>query len=110
MTEKKENLGLDEIVSVEEIGLVDTYDFEIPNTHCFFANKILVHNTLEEEGDIVILLHRPFVYTKDPNDEGHALFDVAKARGAPERTINLYWDGKTTSFSNPPQEDEMWQN
>jgi replicative DNA helicase len=65
---------------------------------------------LEEEGDIVILLHRPFVYTKDPNDEGHALFDVAKARGAPERTINLYWDGKTTSFSNPPQEDEMWQS
>jgi replicative DNA helicase len=65
---------------------------------------------LEEEGDIVILLHRPFVYTKNPDDEGHALFDIAKARGAPERTINLYWDGKTTSFSNPPQEDEMWQN
>lgn len=60
---------------------------------------------LEEEGDIVILLHRPFVYTKDADDEDKALFDVAKARGAPERTINLKWDGKTTSFSNPSQDD-----
>ena len=65
---------------------------------------------LEEEGDIVILLHRPFVYTKDPDDEGKALFDVAKARGAPERTINLHWDGKTTTFKNPPQEDQEWQD
>lgn len=58
---------------------------------------------LEEEGDLVILLHRPFVYTKEPDDEHIAIFDVAKARGAPERTINLYWDGKTTSFQNIPQ-------
>lgn len=62
---------------------------------------------LEEDADIVVLLHRPFVYTKDPNDEGHALFDVAKAKGAPEREINLYWDGKTTSFSNPPQDEHQ---
>lgn len=60
---------------------------------------------LEEEGDIVILLHRPFVYTKNPDDEDKALFDVAKARGAPERTINLEWKGKTTSFLNPQQDD-----
>ena len=59
---------------------------------------------LEEEGDIVILLHRPYVYTKNPDDDRKALFDVAKARGAPERTINLEWDGKTTSFINPQQE------
>lgn len=58
---------------------------------------------LEEEGDIIILLHRPFVYTEDLEDEHEAIFHVAKARGAPERTINLYWDGKTTTFSNPPQ-------
>lgn len=65
---------------------------------------------LEEEGDIVILLHRPYVYTKNPDDEDKVIFDVAKARGAPERTINLCWSGKTTSFLNPPQEEsEAWQ-
>lgn len=61
---------------------------------------------LEEEGDIVILLHRPYVYTKKPEDEHTVLFDVAKARGAPERTIELYWDGKTTTFANMPQDEK----
>lgn len=60
---------------------------------------------LEEEGDIVILLHRPYVYTKDSEDEHTVFFDVAKARGAPERTIELYWNGKTTTFTNIPQEN-----
>ena len=61
---------------------------------------------LEEEGDIVILLHRPFVYTKNSDDEHKVVFDVAKARGAPEREINLYWNGKITTFLNPPQKKD----
>lgn len=60
---------------------------------------------LEEEGDIVILLHRPYVYTKNTEDEHKAILDIAKARGAPERIINLHWDGKTTTFSNPLQDE-----
>ena len=60
---------------------------------------------LEEDADIVILLHRPFVYTKNPDDEDHALFDVAKVKDGSEREINLRWDGKTTSFTNPPQDE-----
>jgi len=103
MIEKKKNLGLDEIISIEEVGLIDTYDFEIPGTHCFFANEILVHNSIEEESDIVILLNRPYLYTKIEAEKRLAYFDVAKARGAPERMIELEWDGRTTSFFNKQQ-------
>lgn len=60
---------------------------------------------LEEDADIVILLHRPFVYTKNPDDKDYALFDVAKVKDGPEREINLHWDGKTTSFTNPLQDE-----
>lgn len=62
---------------------------------------------LEEEGDFVLLLHRPYVYSKKEEEKHIAIMDVAKARGAPERVINLYWDGKTTTFQNPPQEDQI---
>jgi replicative DNA helicase len=45
------SLKLDEIVSIEDMGEQETYDFNIPQNHCFFANDILVHNS-----DTVILL------------------------------------------------------
>ena len=62
MIKKKRDFFLDEIVDIEEVGIIDTYDFKIPKTHCFFANGVLVHNSgfLEEHADVVYLLSWPF--------------------------------------------------
>jgi len=39
------NLWWDSIVSIEDNGICNTYDFTIDNTHCFLANDIINHNT-----------------------------------------------------------------
>ena len=39
------NLYWDKIVSIEYVGEKPTYDLEIPDTHNFIANDILVHNS-----------------------------------------------------------------
>ena len=38
-------LEFDEIVSIEDVGVQDFYDIEVPETQCYFANNILHHNS-----------------------------------------------------------------
>jgi len=38
-------LDLDEIVSIEEIGIIDTVDISVKNTRMFLANDIYTHNS-----------------------------------------------------------------
>jgi len=38
------NINYENVVSIEEDGFADVYDIEVEDTHCFFANDILVHN------------------------------------------------------------------
>lgn len=35
----------DKIISIESIGRKHTYDLTVPETHCFIANDVVVHNT-----------------------------------------------------------------
>lgn len=59
MKEKKGNLHLEKVISKRCIGEINTYDFTIPKTHCFFANNILVHNTgmLEQLSHVVLIIY-----------------------------------------------------
>jgi len=89
MNAEQGNLGLDEIVSIEEVGIIDTYDFTIPDTHCFFANKILVHNSLEETPDLVILSHWNWFYTKKAEEYNNYDLLIAKNRSGKTGTHKL---------------------
>jgi len=57
--------------------------------------------TLEEDADIVLLVYRPYVYTKAREDDGFANVEIAKHRGGPTLDIELKWDGRRMAFSNP---------
>ena len=88
-------LNFDEIIEIEDAGLQDTYDFTIPKTHNYFANGILVHNCgdIEQDADIIILLHRPSLY--DASDEPNITrLYVPKIRqiGKPD-FVKLLWKG-----------------
>lgn len=53
---------------------------------------------LEENADLVLLLHREGAFTRLPEDKNHAQLDLAKHRGGPTRIIKLFWEPKTTTF------------
>ncbi len=63
-------------------------------------NDILVHNSLEEDADIVLLGYRAYEYTKQEGDLHHAEWEVAKIKDGAECNIRMHWDGKTTTFSS----------
>jgi replicative DNA helicase len=63
---------------------------------------------LEEEADIVLLLHREEEYNPLPENKGKANLEIAKHRGGPCRDIELHWDAKRTLFTNAEPEPEEW--
>lgn len=55
---------------------------------------------LEEEADIVLLLHRSYEYTRNEADREKAVLMIAKHRSGPCRNIQLRWDEKQTMFQD----------
>lgn len=46
---------------------------------------------LEEDADIVLLIHRPWEYTQQKEDEGKAFIKIAKNRNGRTGTIEMFW-------------------
>jgi replicative DNA helicase len=79
----------DEIRSIESIGEQEVYDATVLGTHNFVANGIATHNSIEQDADVVILLHRDDYYDKESPRAGEADFIVAKHRNGPTDTITV---------------------
>jgi len=101
-----ENLNFDEIVEIEHIGERQTYDFTIPDTHCFYANGVLCHNTLEEHCDSVILLY--WVWRNDASCDDASLFEinVAKQRHGATDTVHLSFSPQYYRFEGRTQKTD----
>ena len=64
--------------------------------------------SIEQDADMVILLHREDMYNPESDRVGEAVMIIAKHRGGPTRTIPLAFSGKYSRFNNmaneaPPQ-------
>lgn len=92
------DLHWDTVVSVESIGEQEVFDATVPGTHNFIADGIVVHNSLEQDADIVILLHREDIYDKESPRLGEADFIVAKNRNGPTRTLVTAFQGHYSRF------------
>ena len=79
----------DEIKSIDYIGDHDVYDATVAGTHNFVANGIATHNSIEQDADVVILLHRDDYYDKESPRAGEADFIVAKHRNGPTDTVTV---------------------
>ena len=79
----------DEIVAIEPDGVETVYDATVTGAHNFVANGIAVHNSIEQDADVVILLHRDDYYDKESPRAGEADFIVAKHRNGPTDTVTV---------------------
>lgn len=55
---------------------------------------------IEEEADIVLILHREEAFKPLPSNKGIATITVAKQRGGATGCLQLGWDAKRTHFYN----------
>ncbi len=96
----KSDIYWDEIVSIEVDGEDEVYDLTVPSLRNFVANDIIVHNSIEQDADLVIMLYRDEYYNPDTPDRGIAEVIITKHRNGPTGIIKLLFDGQVTKFLN----------
>ncbi|MGH3837731.1 MAG: LAGLIDADG family homing endonuclease, partial [Pseudonocardiaceae bacterium] len=79
----------DEVRSIESIGEQSVYDATVLGTHNFIANGINLHNSLEQDADMVMLIHRPDAWERDDPRAGEADLILAKHRNGPTTTVTV---------------------
>jgi replicative DNA helicase len=90
----------DRIVEITSTGEQDVYDGTVDGTHNFVANGINLHNSLEQDADVVILLHRPDAFERDDPRGGEADFILAKHRNGPTKTVTVAHQLHLSRFAN----------
>jgi replicative DNA helicase len=90
----------DQIVEITSLGDMDVYDGTVDGTHNFVANGISVHNSLEQDADMVILLNRPDAFERDDPRGGEADLILAKHRNGPTKTVTVAHQLHLSRFAN----------
>jgi replicative DNA helicase len=90
----------DEIVEITSLGEQDVFDATVPGTHNFIADGIAAHNSIEQDADMVILLHRPDAFERDDPRAGEADLILAKHRNGPTSTITVAHQLHYSRFSD----------
>lgn len=90
----------DAIVEIRSIGEHDVYDGTVSGTHNFVANLVSLHNSLEQDADMVILLHRPDAFERDDPRGGEADLIIGKHRNGPTKTITVAHQLHLSRFTN----------
>ena len=88
----------DRVVAIEPMGPQEVFDATVVGHHNFIANGIAVHNSIEQDADIVILLHREDAYERESPRAGEADLIVAKHRNGPTDTIIVAFQGTYARF------------
>jgi replicative DNA helicase len=88
----------DRIVSIEPLGPQPVYDATVKGTHNFIADGLVSHNSIEQDSDVVILLHREDAYERESPRAGEADLIVAKHRNGPTATVTVAFQGHYSRF------------
>ena len=89
----------DRVRSIEADGVDEVYDLTVEGLHNFVASNVIVHNSIEQDADVVTFLFRPEYYKSDEKP-GVAEVIVAKHRNGPTGTIELKFRRDHTRFYN----------
>jgi replicative DNA helicase len=90
----------DEVVSIEPDGEDAVYDLTVEELHSFVAEDIIVHNSLEQDADLVFFIYRDEYYNDETEAQGIAEVHLAKHRNGPTGTEKLAWLNRYAKFAD----------
>ena len=94
----------DEVVEIVADGCEEVYDLTVPHGHNFVAGDIIVHNSIEQDADVVMFIYRPDIYGLKSADggslEGLAEIIIGKQRNGPTGSVHLMWNAECASYEN----------
>jgi replicative DNA helicase len=94
----------DEVVAVEPRGNEPVYDATVDRTHNFVAGDIVVHNSIEQDADVVLFIYRDEYYNPESDQRGLAEIIIAKHRNGPVGSTKLVFNGDYTKFDDAAHE------
>jgi replicative DNA helicase len=90
----------DRVVSIDPDGVEEVYDLTVEGLHNFVAEDIVVHNSIEQDADVVMFIYRDEYYNKESERLGEADVIVAKHRNGPIGEVALTFLPKYPKFAN----------
>ncbi|MDQ1519227.1 MAG: replicative helicase [Actinomycetota bacterium] len=91
----------DEVVAILPKGEEPVYDATVLGTHNFVANGVVVHNSIEQDADVVMFIYRDDYYNENSEQRGLAEIIVAKHRNGPTGMTKLVFLDQFTKFADP---------
>jgi replicative DNA helicase len=88
----------DSIVAINADGVDEVFDLTVPEHHNFVANNMIVHNSIEQDADIVMFIYRPDQYEKDTVKQNVAEIIVSKHRNGPTGSVELVFMSHLAKF------------
>ncbi|MDE0633074.1 MAG: replicative DNA helicase [Caldilineaceae bacterium] len=88
----------DQVASIHADGIEEVYDLTVPVYHNFAANDFIVHNSIEQDADVVIFVYREDYYNEETDQQNIADLMVAKHRHGTTGTVSLYFRKELTQF------------
>jgi replicative DNA helicase len=90
----------DEIESVEPDGVEEVYDLTVDDLHNFVAEDIIVHNSLEQDADLVMFVYRDEYYNDETDQQGLAEIILSKHRNGPTGIEKLSFLKRYAKFAD----------
>jgi len=90
----------DEIVQLEPDGIEETYDLTVEGLHNFVANDVIVHNSIEQDADLVFFIYRDEYYNEESDQQGLAEVILAKHRNGPTGSEKLSFLKRYAKFAD----------
>lgn len=90
----------DPIVAIEADGVEEVFDLTVEGLHNFVADDIVVHNSIEQDADIVSFIYRDEYYNQESERPGEADLIIAKHRNGPIGTVPLAFQEQFPKFAN----------
>lgn len=94
------NIYWDRVTQVAADGEEEVYDLTVPGPANFVANDILVHNSIEQDADVVMFIYREDMVKEDSERKNIADVIVAKHRNGPTDTVPLFFNRELTKFAD----------
>jgi replicative DNA helicase len=92
----------DRIVAIEPDGEAEVYDLTVDSLHNLVVNDTIVHNSIEQDADVVMFIYRDELY--DPNSSRRGIADIiiAKHRNGPVDQVPLRFYANLNVFDDQP--------
>jgi replicative DNA helicase len=108
------DLFWDRIMAIEPAGEEPVFDLTVPGPASWLADGIVSHNSgaLEQDADVIMFLHRPSFYSKDPMEEEArktAEVHIGKQRNGPTGKLEVAFLSQYARFENLAAGDRQYE-